>query len=249
MDEKNQKTEEQLHLQLVALLLHDLESPLSVAKQFLRRVEAGRHDPNNPKHQQLAASTRLAIERAERILEDVLDQARNENTGLTAKKENTEFEAIINSCLDIVNPIAEDKNILITKHIDPSLPASVFIDPSMTSRVIDNYLVNAIRHTPRKHEIEIRAHSSNGFIRTEVINPLSENTSFDIQNIFDPAQQVQLRLQRKMQGSGLGLTYCRMAIEAQNGQVGANKKEDNKLVFWFELPLYEGESHGSKSTN
>lgn len=244
MDEKNQKMEEQLHLQFVALLLHDLESPLSVAKQFLRRVEAGRHDPNNPKHQQLAASTRLAIERAERILEDVLDQARNENTGLTAKKENTKFESIINSCLDIVSPIAENKSIRINKHIDSSLPTYVFIDPSMTSRVVDNYLVNAIRHTPRSEEIEINAHATNGLIRMEVINPLSEEISFDIQNIFDPSQQVQLRRQRKMQGSGLGLTYCRMAIKAQNGQVGANKKEDNKLVFWFELPLYEGESHG-----
>jgi len=261
---ENKQDKDSLHLQFAALLLHDLETPFAVAKLFFKRLEEGRYDPSNPKHAQLAASTRAAAQRGERILEDFLDQARNAELKLEAQPAPTDIRAIVADCLQVVSLLAEDKNISIQQTIDPAIPPDAVIDPRLTARIVDNFLVNALRHAPQNSTVEIHAFllkrkqdgsSPHGSMRLAVINKHPHKIDFAIEDIFDPVKQVQLRQQRRVQGSGLGLTFCKMAVDAQNGVIGAEKRNLNETIFWFELPIRpplvngdaeEGDSHGEK---
>ncbi|MEW6234877.1 MAG: HAMP domain-containing sensor histidine kinase [Candidatus Omnitrophota bacterium] len=253
-----------LHLQFAALLLHDLETPFAVAKQFFKRLEEGRFDPHNPKHMQLAASIRAATLRGERILEDFLDQARNADSKLEAQPAPADIREIIADCIQVVSLLAEDKNITIRQTIDPSLPNNAEIDRRLTARIVDNFLVNALRHSPQNSIVEIHAFlmkrkqdgaATYKIMRVEILNKHPHEIDFALEDIFDPVKQVELRQQRRVQGSGLGLTFCKMAAAAQNGTVGAAKRSLDEAVFWFELPIRphqdgerfeKGDSHGGK---
>jgi signal transduction histidine kinase len=103
--------------------------------------------------------------------------------------------------------------------------------------VIDNYLVNAIRHAPLKSDINITISGKGSGIRLEIANKTEagEVFDFDINEIFNAKSQVELREQRKARGSGLGLIFSKMVIEAHQGKTGAMRNNNNETVFWFEI--------------
>lgn len=237
-------TQNNLPIQFTALLLHDLEAPLAVAKQFIKRVEEGRHDSKNLRHMKLAASALQSIARGERILEDLIDQARNIESGLTLKRSPARLLSIISECIDVVLLLAEDKNLVIQPPSNPALQDPILIDERMISRVIDNLLVNAIRHAPRGSQIRIGGGRIGGRIWVEVANLFDSELEIDIEKIFDPSYQIQMRSQRKMRGSGLGLTFCHTVITAHEGTIAA-RQEKNTVIYRFELPAERrGGSHG-----
>ncbi len=225
-----------LHLQFVAMLLHDLESPLAVTKQFLHRVEEGRHDPANPRHQDLVTATRLAVNRAERILEDVLDLARAHEEGLKIHFQPTNLRECIQQCKEMVVHLAEDKNLELQLNVDSSLPEESRIDASLFERVIDNFLINAIRNAPRNTSVQIGVSCNEISYRIEVENQLAEEVDVDFEKIFEPDYQVEIRSKKQLRGSGLGLTFCKEAVTAMKGYIGAKRKQDGNVVFWIELP-------------
>jgi signal transduction histidine kinase len=234
-----------LHLDFVAHLLHDLETPLAVAKHFIHRVERGQFDPSSARHRQMLDSTRQAIDRAERILQDVLDHARQDVQILQPKRVEADLRKVVQDCITIVQPMADDQNIVIQSFFPATFPGSIYFDPWMTSRIVDNLLVNALRHAPRDSAIGLGVEIREACVRVEVSNELEENwKDFDPSEIFSADRQVELRKAGQTRTQGLGLSYCKMAAEIQNGRIGADRSGDNRVVFWFELPIRRGANHG-----
>lgn len=225
-----------LQYDFAALLIHDLETPIAVAKQFLKRVEQGRHNPENPSHQRLLVSTQVAMKRAERILEDMLDQARYSATGLRIRRTLTNLRRVALDCIDLVAHIADDRGIVLETDFQPMLSDALMLDTRLIERVIDNFLVNAIRHAPRDTKVLLRTRHSAESVRVEVANAVENGFETDLEDIFNPVRQVQLRKERKLQGSGLGLTFSRMVVDAHGGRVGAGFERGEEVVFWFEVP-------------
>lgn len=230
------ETEEKLHLRFVAQLLHDLETPVAVAKHFLKRVAEGRYDPSRSAHRELLDSTQLAIHRAERILEDLLDLARQDEECLLANPAVVDFRSVLRECLEVVRPMAEENRVEIHCEIGQQVPSEVLLDAALIGRVIDNYLSNAIRHAAAETTILIRVRCADQRLNLSVINVPKENLNGNIEKIFDPAEQIRQRQSRKYRGSGLGLTFSKKAVEAHRGEVGAYQK-DNEIIFWFEIPI------------
>ncbi len=226
---------EQLNIKLASLLLHDLETPLAVTKQFLKRVKDGRHDPDNPNHCRLLESAQFAIQRGERILEDLLDLTRAGANGFSIKYSLSNLFEIVSHCSTIVLPLLNDKRNTVILPKESDCPRPVFVDKALISRVVDNLLVNAIRHAARASAIEIQTTASDKVIILSVINEIEEDVQIDVARIFDPSYQVEMRIQRKMRGSGLGLTFSQMIIDAHGGKMLAHE-EDGKAVIGFEIP-------------
>lgn len=224
--------------QLLALLLHDLETPLAVTKQFIDRVEQGRHDPGNPRHRAVLASTQLAMQRAERILQDVLDLARATNAGgFPLEMRSIDIRQQVQHCFTVVQLLAQDKNLHLECRVDGDFPKNVPCDKRLVERIIDNLLVNAIRHTPLGASIICHLGLNHGAARIEVINPHESAEILDFSGIFEPHRQVEFRRKNHWRSAGLGLTFCRFAVEAHEGRIGAHCDRHSFVTFWFELPI------------
>jgi signal transduction histidine kinase len=230
-------TKEDINLKFAALLVHDLETPLAVARRFINRVEQGKYNPEDERHRKLAGSTRLAVDRAERILEDLLDQVRAGEFGFSISISPVNLRELIEECIEVVRPLSEDVDLEIQLQMKPDSPEMVYCDRRLISRVVDNFLVNAIRHSARNKNIQVQAEKKNGAFQVEVQNQLEAPLEYDLDEIFQPEIQVDLRAGRKHRGAGLGLTFSRMVVEAHDGQIGVKGGRNGKVVFWFNIPV------------
>ena len=109
-------------------------------------------------------------------------------------------------------------------------------DRQLVSRVMVNLLSNAIKHTPSDGTITVTTRKAGSSIVVEVADTGSGIPREYQQRIFEKFGQVDQPDQER-RGTGLGLPFCRMAVEAHGGQIGVESQAGQGSTFFFRLPL------------
>jgi len=224
--------------QYASVLLHDLETPLASMKSVVRLLESGAYDPTNERHIRLVKSVGIALNRAETMLADFMEASRWSDSGLQAGEEEFDLVDCIEEAAEFSSVAAAENNIEISIDTAPTR-CRVRSDKNLISRITDNLIYNAIRHTP-----------SNGVIRLSIIDdPKTAIVTvtddglglgdIDPEDLFDKYRQMELRIQRKHRGVGLGLYFCRLATDAVGGRIWADNSPDGGAVFSFTVPKRE----------
>ena len=120
-------------------------------------------------------------------------------------------------------------------------PYTVAIDRGLIKRVISNLLSNAIRHTPAGGKVEVKTDmtTADESIRLQVVDTGNGLAPEYHQKVFDKFEQVCLKQQGVSVGSGgLGLAFCKMAVEAHGGRIWVESEGDGQGAnFQFTLPV------------
>jgi signal transduction histidine kinase len=111
----------------------------------------------------------------------------------------------------------------------------VFCDFEIIRRVIENLVGNAIKFTPATGEVRISISTENGTTRVSVADNGPGIPAEYHEKIFQKFGQAQS--QNKNFGIGLGLTFCKLAVEAHGGCLGVQSEIGQGSTFWFTLPL------------
>ncbi|PKL76338.1 MAG: hypothetical protein CVV27_10790 [Candidatus Melainabacteria bacterium HGW-Melainabacteria-1] len=109
------------------------------------------------------------------------------------------------------------------------------VDADMLQRVFENLLANAIKFSPAGAPVKIVFSSRADELRAEVQDTGSGIPAELQDRIFDKFGQVETR----KHSTGLGLTFCKLAIEAHGGSIGVESEVGKGSIFWFSLPLSE----------
>jgi signal transduction histidine kinase len=119
--------------------------------------------------------------------------------------------------------------------VPPDLPP-INADASMIDRVMTNLLDNAIRYTPQGGHIQVSIEPSEA-VHTVTIADSGEGIPAEHrERIFERFVQVDTaKLQRGSKGSGLGLTFCRLAVEAHGGRIWVDDAPEGGAAFHFTL--------------
>jgi signal transduction histidine kinase len=117
--------------------------------------------------------------------------------------------------------------------------ARINLDRDLIYRTLSNLLQNAVKHSGRGGIISIRATSNQETMRVEVKDTGHGIPSGFQEKIFEKFGQVETR---QRTGSGLGLTFCKMAVDAHGGKIWVESVEGEGSTFIFELPLRPPES-------
>jgi len=117
----------------------------------------------------------------------------------------------------------------------PSDLPPVLADRDLVRRVIDNLLSNALKYTTMRIEVSIEWHASESYLQVSVSDdgPGIPPQLRDV--IFDRFVQAEAADARK--GAGLGLTFCRLAVEAHGGRIWVEGSEEGGCRFVFTLPV------------
>ena len=114
-------------------------------------------------------------------------------------------------------------------------------DPNLIRRVIENFFVNAVQHTRSDGRIEIRVRKTGSrWLELSVIDDGEGIDPAYHQAVFEKFGQAAAPQGRSKSGSGLGLTFCKMAVEAHGGRIGVRSKPGQGAAFYFRLPLESG---------
>jgi signal transduction histidine kinase len=164
-----------------------------------------------------------------------LDVARMQEGRLTIHREPCDIAALLRECGQELGIWAIRDQKQITFAIDDDLPA-LFVDVGLMRRIILNLLSNAIKHTPLGTPItlgaEIAGDEARLFVRDggEGIPPELQSQIFD-------RFSASTRTQEYQSSTGLGLTFCKLAVESHGGMIELCSLLEAGTTFVVRLPL------------
>lgn len=122
--------------------------------------------------------------------------------------------------------------------IDEKVPA-VAADKMIICRTIENLLTNALRSIKKGGEVIFKAVPNNkeGVVEVRVIDNGYGIPSGYLDKIFDKFEQVKIRKSGEKYDSGLGLTFCKLAVEAHGGKIWVESEVDKGSTFAFTIPV------------
>jgi NtrC-family two-component system sensor histidine kinase KinB len=223
----------ELRTDLTSMIFHDLRSPLGNIISSLEVLTAALGDQDETIQSVLSIAARSS-RRASRLVESLLDLNRLEADKAVLNLTRASMSALIAESVEEVHPTAEARGQLLRMNLQPGLP-TVEMDVDMIRRVLINLLENAIKYTRSGDWIAVTASQDDGLMVVSVEDSGPGISAKDSERIF----QKFTRLQRegRSKGLGLGLAFCRLAVEAHGGKIWVESEEGKGSTFTFTLPL------------
>lgn len=149
---------------------------------------------------------------------NLLDTAKMEDKSFVLNKEISTFSAIFDEVLPLFELHIEMKNIEIRRNI--RFDREISIDKGVFSRVILNILSNAFKYTPQEGFIEVKVSGNESGASFELMNNGPAMPKDNLERVFEKYYSVDSGAKYKIQ-TGIGLTFCKMAIEICGGTIKA----------------------------
>ena len=221
---------ERLRDSLVHMIVHDMRSPLGgvlMALELLEKTPLS-GESNNAK---LLAVAKGAVTGLNEMTTQLLDISRLEAGQMPLDKKDQDLVAILRQTLESLTPMAAARRLKL--QASESFPA--VCDRAIVSRVVANLLANAFKFTPPDGTVLVTLADETSHARVSVTDTGRGIASEHHQKIFDKFSQAELR--NKRTGTGLGLAFCKLAVEAHGGEIGVESELGKGSTFWFTLPL------------
>jgi len=231
------KTLESLKDDLTHMIVHDLRTPLTSVLTGMQTVEiAG--DLNEGQQEMLT----VAIDGGQTLLgmiNDLLDVDKMEGGSLKLEYAPLHVEPLLERSARQVALLAKNKNITLLREVADNLP--VFDgDEDKLRRTFVNLLGNALKFTPSGGTATLGAHlsaSEPGVLLFFVRDTGEGIPEESFGRIFEKFGQVENRKGGRKMSTGLGLTFCKMAVEAHRGRIWVESELGRGSTFWFSLPV------------
>ncbi|MFA6435265.1 MAG: hybrid sensor histidine kinase/response regulator [Elusimicrobiales bacterium] len=225
---------EKLRDSLVHMLIHDLRSPLTCIYGFLKLIGENTESARSAKSARYLAAAMKATKQMIQMVSDVLDTSKMEGGQMKLKVSQCDLNRLLEEGISGMKSLLEGREIRFTP---PGSPVNVPADSEIISRVIRNLLDNAIKFTPRDGGlIRLEISPACGMMRVNIQNNGPSIAPEHRERIFEKFAQVELNADHKKYSTGLGLTFCKLAVEAHGGRIGVDSEEGKGSSFWFDLP-------------
>ncbi len=217
---------------LIAMVYHDLRSPLSnvvSSLEVLNSMKFGDRTVDN-----LLSIALRSTDRIQRLTSSLLDINRLETGQKIGVRRSTGLMALVEEGMTAVEYISHNKQIEIILEIQENIP-ELWVDEDMIRRVIINLLENAVKFSPAKGKIWIGAQLFETSLLVWVRDSGPGISPINQERIFE--KFIRLNTQEAPRGLGLGLAYCRLAVQGHGGQIWIESQSGEGACFKFTLPV------------
>lgn len=222
----------------VAMVAHELKSPLASVEQMIYALRVGcEHEATsscNALHSRMTARTKDLL----RLIDNLLNLSKLESGTVIFNLEPIRGDEIIRDVIEIALPQAEGKQIKIEyKPCDKEWFFNVDYDHMRTA--IMNVVSNSVKYTPDGGEVILSTSISGGFVTLAVKDSGIGISKEDVPNIFDRFFRVKGKETRHITGSGLGLALVKEVVEAHQGYIDIESSPGIGTTFTLSFPLAE----------
>ncbi len=196
------------------------------------------HDIKNPLSQVLINTSNRNVRNAAgkmlRLISNMLDVEKYETTEFRLNKEQNSLRNILEDVINGQEISLNEKNLELHLHFTDY---EIMTDNEVMIRVFDNLMSNAIRYSPLNKSIDIKTElSEDDMLQISISNYGVPITNEALPYIFDKYRHFGETNDSSHRSTGLGLTFCKMAIEAHSGKIGVRSNAEEGTHFWFTLP-------------
>ena len=235
---------EKLRDDLTHMVIHDLTSPLSVIFYCLDMMKYDEAENLSASTEKFVALARHSAEELNNMIRSILDVNKMGAGEMKLRHEPCELDSLIRGVLATPQPLPENRTV--TFDI-PEASLTVAADFGLIRRVLQNLLSNALRYTPAGGNVRIVVAPSSSEIRITIADAGPGIAPENHQRIFEKFGQVEDQNHRL--GTGLGLTFCKLAVEAHGGRIGVESEVGQGCTFWFALPRLNGSLKACEETS
>ena len=242
----NDATEErelaQTREDLSRMIVHDLRSPLTAINTSMKLLGeiVPADDPIARSVQKTTDVSQRALRKLLHLVDSLLDIAKMESGNMTLETGQHEFRPIAESVRTELSPLAEELDITVDIIVPPDLPP-LAVDGNKIERVLLNLVDNALKFTPVDGLIQIRAGCTlDNRVLVQVVDTGPGIADDYKTRIFERFQQIDTGAKGHRRGTGLGLTFCRLTVEAHGGTIWIEDNPAGGSIFAFTLPLAAG---------
>ena len=223
--------------EFLAVLSHELRSPLSATKMAAQLLEAQTITPERAK--QMGQVITRQVGHMSRLVEDLLDVSRVARGLIRLEQRKVDMEQVIQSAIEQVKPMITAKGHALTLSTQGTTGLVYAIgDYTRLIQVFTNLLSNAARYTPAGGHISILLATTSSKIRVKIIDNGVGIKPVKKEQLFDLFVQAEVSTDRQNGGLGLGLALVKSLVEIHGGNVTASSDgEGLGSTFCVELPL------------
>jgi len=224
---------ERMKQEFVAMISHDLRSPLASIQAFHECLDRGVYGALSRDGAQSLHSVDASITRLLNLIGDLLDVEKLEAGVMTLNISPIELATVFEQSLFSVDELANKKKIEIRSNCPD---VSINADGSRLIQVLVNLLSNAIKFSSSGTTIELSAKVDGEQVLFEVADHGRGIPADKIETVFDRFTQVEAGDSKNRQGSGLGLAICKAIVTQHHGTIGVRSNVGEGSTFWFGLP-------------
>jgi PAS domain S-box-containing protein len=234
-DITDRRQAELLRKELVAMITHDLRTPLTNFGHVITFLSTGRYGELNEKGKEYLNLGTLNVHRMSTLVSDMLDIEKIDSGSMQLEGEKVILDRCFEDCLASLSPLADAGGVKLTFADAPRI--AVWGDEQKIGRVLVNLIGNAIKFSPRASEIKVTAAlQEDHFARIAVCDQGKGIPKDELESVFKRFHQV-AGTKQTGPSSGLGLTICRAFVELHGGKIWVESELGVGSSFIFTLPL------------
>jgi PAS domain S-box-containing protein len=229
----DRKEIERMKQEFVAMVSHDLRTPLTSIQGFLTLLGTGMYGELSPGGLDNLTMADSNVRRLIALINDLLDIEKMESGKLKMDIMDINMGEVFERSTHAVAGFSQQQGVILC--VVPTT-ARLYADPDRLVQVVVNLVSNAVKFSPQGQTVIVSAVESPDFVEVRVADKGRGIPAKFIDSIFERFQQVESSDAKKKGGSGLGLAICKAIVEGHHGSIGVESEEGKGSTFWFRIP-------------
>lgn len=220
---------------LTHMIVHDLRSPLTIVTGYIDALKRMASNKLTPTEAKFIARAERGADDMRDMISTLLDVGRLEAGQMPLRLEAHDIARIAREAADRFAPVLGSR----TFRCDmPAEPVAVSCDADVIRRVLENLISNALKFTLADGTIRVTVQPNAAEVTVSVSDDGQGIPPDQHAHIFEKFGQTGSGA-RQRHSTGLGLTFCRLAVEAHGGRIGVQSEPGKGSTFQFSLPIRE----------
>ncbi len=232
--------------EFLANMSHELRTPLNAIIGFSEVLSEKMFGELNEKQEEYSKDIHASGQHLLSLINDILDLSKIEAGRMELELTDFHLPTALDSALTLVRERAGRRSIALHTNIDNRL-GQIQADERKVRQVVLNLLSNAIKFTPEGGRIEVGAVPKDGFVEVSVSDTGVGIAPEDQEKVFEEFRQVGTP-DKKVEGTGLGLTLCRKFVELHGGRIWVKSELGAGSIFKFTIPMHREDSRGRNAS-